>query len=35
VSHDHGAVTLGNEALVWPFAAAQNRYDDVIGDFPV
>jgi hypothetical protein len=38
VSHDRGAVTVGNEAAVWPSpltAGAQNRCDDVIGDFPV
>jgi hypothetical protein len=35
VSHDREAVTVGNEAPVWPSPGAQNRYDDVIGDFPV
>jgi len=38
VSHDRGAVTVGNEAPVWPSpltVGAQNRCDDVIGDFPV
>ena len=33
VSHDRGAVTLGNEATA--FADAQNCHGDVIGDFPV
>ena len=35
VSDDRGAVTVGNEVPVWPSPGAQNRYDDVIGDFPV
>ena len=35
MSHDRGAVTVGNEAPVWVPPAAQQRYDDVIGDFPV
>ena len=35
VSHDREAVTVGNEAPVWPSPGAQNRYDNVIGDFPV
>jgi hypothetical protein len=34
VSHDRGAVTIGNEAACLAFAGAQNRYDD-IGYFPV
>ena len=35
VSHDRGAVTVGNEAPVWPLADSRQRYDDVIGNFPV
>jgi hypothetical protein len=35
VSHDRGAVTIGNEAPGWPLADPRQRYDDVIGDFPV
>ncbi len=34
VSHDRGAVTIGNEAACLAFAGAQNRHDD-IGYFPV
>jgi hypothetical protein len=35
VSRYLGAVTVGNEAPVWAFVGAQQRYDDAIGDFPV
>jgi hypothetical protein len=27
VSHDRGAVTVGNEAPVWPLADSRQRYD--------
>jgi hypothetical protein len=30
-----GAVTVGNEAARLAFADARQRYDDVIGNFPV
>ena len=37
VSHDRGTVTVGNEARLSGLArpGAQQRCDDVIGDFPV
>ncbi len=35
VSHDRGAVTVGNEGACLAFAGAQNCYDSAIGDFPV
>jgi len=34
VSHDRRAATVGNGGACLAFAGAQNRYDDVIDDFP-
>ena len=35
MSHDYGAVTIGKRGGRLAFAGAQNRYDEVIGYFPL
>jgi hypothetical protein len=35
VSHDRRAVTVGNEAAVWPSPTPGSASADGIGDFPV